>query len=62
MCTINLKLDYWENLLSDREKNRENTGNLKIKFEWVPCTYHYDRIYKDEKDGNGRLKQSREHA
>ena len=25
-----------ENLQSDR-KNRENTGNLKLKFEWVPC-------------------------
>ena len=23
-----------ENLLSDRE----NTGNLKIQFEWVPCS------------------------
>ena len=26
-----------ENLQSDMEKNWENTGNLKMKFEWVPC-------------------------
>ena len=21
-------------------KHRENTGNLKMKFEWVPCSFH----------------------
>ena len=26
-----------ENLRSDMEKNRENIGNLKMQFEWVPC-------------------------
>ena len=25
------------NLWSDREKNRENRGNLKMQFDWVPC-------------------------
>ena len=25
-------------------KNRENTGDLKIKFEWVPCLVEY-RLY-----------------
>ena len=27
-----------ENLCSDREKNKENTGNLKMQFERVPCS------------------------
>ena len=26
-----------ENLQSKQGKNRENTGNMKMQFEWVPC-------------------------
>ena len=26
--------------------DRENTGNLKMQFEWVPCLRHYGRILK----------------
>ena len=29
-----------ENLRSGRKTNRENTGNLKMQFEWVPSYNH----------------------
>ena len=32
-----------ENLRSDRE----NTGNVKMKFEWVPCLGAKDVVFKD---------------
>ena len=48
-----------ENLQSDREKNRENTGNLKKKFEWVPCTlilytHHCSNSPLRHRDGSGQ--------
>ena len=38
VCVIVTNHVNWhrENLQSGREKNRENTGNLKMQFEWVP--------------------------
>ena len=34
--------------------NRKNTGNLKMRFEWVPCNNHIDTTDKARGGGGGK--------